>query len=437
MKSTIDKFKKGTSYLNISSAVSEFELAKVNTSEDFVCDKQIVKFVPASGAATRMFQNLYTYLENKKETDFIKDFFDNLEKFSFYNELELEKLANKQEIVQTVINAYGLKPKALIKIHTYDDSTVTPIEEHINESLLLTDNDKLKMHFTISKNHEEWFNDTVKKVNKDNVEIEYSFQEQSTDTLAVDMDNNPFTQENGELLYRPGGHGALIYNLNQIDSDIIIIKNIDNVCHRNLIADTVNSRRELIHIGLTAQTKIFSLIETLDNDSYDLDEITSFLFETLNITLKSDLTKEVAQQFLMRPLRVCGVVKNEGEPGGGPFIVDNGSYLDPQIVEMKEIDSELDKDIISNASYFNPVDLICFVKDKADNKYNLLDFINEDRYFISEKSHKGKTLKALEHPGLWNGAMHNWNTIFVEVPLSTFNPIKTVNDLLRKGHLGK
>lgn len=437
MKKTIDKFIKGTSYLNINSAVTNDNLAtKENTNTDF-SNKEIVKFIPASGAATRMFQNLYTYLDDHLETEFIQYFFTNISKFSFYKELKLDTMTNKEEIIKTVLDEYGLKPKALIKIHKYGEATVTPIEEHINESLLLTSKDKLKMHFTISDNHETWFNDYLNKVNKENVFVDYSFQDKKTDTLAVDTFNNPFTLDNGEHLYRAGGHGALIHNLNQIDTDIIIIKNIDNVSHKDLVKDTIDSRNELISVGLTAQKKIFDYINSILSNEYDLKEINEFLLNTLNITLKTPLTKETALSLLQRPLRVCGVVKNEGEPGGGPFIVDNGTYLDPQIVEMKEIDVTKDQKIINNASYFNPVDLVCFVRDLENNKYNLLDFIDEDRYFISEKSYKGKTLKALEHPGLWNGAMHNWNTIFMAVPLKTFNPIKTVNDLLRKGHLGE
>jgi hypothetical protein len=437
MRKAIDKFVKGTRYLKVDKAVSGNELARVLDKNEALLDKKIVKFIPASGAATRMFQNLYLFLDNHEETEFMKHFFTHLSEFPFCEELGLNQLKDKTAIVKGILDEYGVKPKALIKIHKYGLETVTPIEEHINESLLLTDKENLSIHFTISNNHEQWVRDYVEKVNKEKVQINYSFQEKSTDTLAVDLDNNPFYLENGDVLYRAGGHGALIYNLNQIDSDIIIIKNIDNVSHRLYVKDTTDSRIDLITIGLNAQRKIFSFIQDLNSNSFDLKKINDFFISTLNITIKEPLTKDLALSFLQRPLRVCGVVKNEGEPGGGPFIIDNGDYLDPQIVEMKELDIKKDKELIAHASYFNPVDLICFVKDNRNRKYNLLDFINEDRYFISEKSYKGRTLKALEHPGLWNGAMHNWNTVFVEVPLTTFNPIKTVNDLLRKGHLGK
>ncbi len=436
MKKTIEKFKKGTSYLNINKAVSKEELAVNHYQQQSLTGKKIVKFIPASGAATRMFQNLYLYLEDEIETDFMSKFFTNLEDFAFYSDLALNELESKKEIVKTVIDAYGLKPKALIKIHEYQKESVTPIEEHIYESLQYINKEQLNLHFTISENHEDWFNEYVKKVNKDSIKIDYSFQEKSTDTLAVDLDNNPFVLEDNKTLYRPGGHGALIYNLDKIDADIIYIKNIDNVCSRNLIEDTVKSKQDLTNIGLSIQTQIFDYINALNNDNYVLNEIEEFLSNKLNITLKEPLTKELAYSFLNRPLRVCGVVKNEGEPGGGPFIVDNVTYLDPQIVEMKEIDTSKDGNIVDNASFFNPVDLVCFVKDANNSKYNLLNYINEDRYFISEKSYLGRSLKALEHPGLWNGAMHNWNTVLVEVPLLSFNPIKTVNDLLRKGHQG-
>jgi hypothetical protein len=250
------------------------------------------------------------------------------------------------------------------------------------------------------------------------------------------MNNAPFVLDNGEVLYRAGGHGALIENLNDLDGDIIFIKNIDNVCHKDHSKDTIDSKKMLASVGLEVKDQIDAHIKTLHEGNFKLDEIKAFIHSTLNITFKSELTKEKALAILDRPLRVCGVVKNQGEPGGGPFIVDNGDYTDLQICEKAEIDlnNPAYVDILNASQFFNPVDLVCFVRNYAGAKYNLLDYINKDRYFISEKTYKGRALKALEHPGLWNGAMHNWNTLFVEVPLSTFNPVKTVNDLLRQGH---
>ena len=435
MQKTIDKFIKGTSYIKIDSAIKKENLAVFNNENNSLDNKDIVKFIPASGAATRMFENLFKYLDDKVETDFIKTFKANLDKFSFYNSLNLKQLSS-EEAIKEVLKVYGNAPKALLDIHTYINDILTPIDEHIFEGLEYIKNGNLHLHFTISKNHELDFLEYVKPKKNDNIKITHSFQEKKTDTLSVDKDDKPFITDDGEPLYRPGGHGALIHNLNNIDADIIYIKNIDNVSHQNILKDTVKSKIENSKIGLNIQKNIYSHINSLLENNYDLDIINTFLIEELNITYKKELTKEKALYFLDRPLRVCGVVKNQGEPGGGPFIVDNGDYLDPQIVEMKEIDLSKDQSIVDEADYFNPVDIICFVKDYKGAKYDLLKYVNQNRYFISEKTYMGRDLKALEHPGLWNGAMHSWNTIFVEVPLTTFNPIKNVNDLLREGHLG-
>jgi hypothetical protein len=253
------------------------------------------------------------------------------------------------------------------------------------------------------------------------------------------MNNEPFKLDDGNILYRAGGHGALIENLNDIDADIIFIKNIDNVCHRDHVKETIDSKKKLAAIGYEIKKKSDELLLGLIEGTVELESVEIFITSTLKITLNKELTQEMALKILNRPFRVCGVVRNQGDPGGGPFLVDNGDYVDLQICETAELDLKdpSKKAILDGAHYFNPVDLVCFVKDYKGFKYNLLNFINEDRYFISEKSLKGKRLKALEHPGLWNGAMHHWNTIFVEVPLITFNPVKTVNDLLKKGHKAK
>ncbi len=431
MQKQVEKFIQGKNSVNIVSSVRKehlTDLGDYNRSNDL----DTVKFIPASGAATRMFSSLYVYLEDNVETEYIQSFFKNIQSFAFYNALKLSKCTTKREIVKTLLDNYGNLPKALIKVHKYPNKTVTPIEEHIYEGLRYCNENNL--HFTISKEHEELFSDYVKDFD---MNITYSFQKESTNTIAVDLDNNPIILEDGSYLSRPGGHGALIENLNDIDTDVIFIKNIDNVCHQSIVEDTILYKKKLMDIGLNFKERIEKYINDIIKNNYNLKSIEDFIRNDLNINYKKQFTKEVALKFLNRPLRVCGVVKNQGEPGGGPFIVDNGDYTDLQIVEMSEIDLSKDRDILEQSQYFNPVDIVCFVKDYQGNKFNLLDFINQDRYFISEKTYKGKKIKALEHPGLWNGATHHWNTLFVEVPLTTFNPIKTVNDLLRDGHLGK
>lgn len=373
MDKFISKFKKkGTQFVNIVSAVTSDQLTSSDSMSSDYTNKKCIKFIPASGAATRMFKNLYAFfLDNKEETDFINIFFENLESFAFYSLLELEGLDKKnrledrvKKIVDMVLTTklnYGQLPKALIKMHTYDNHTTTPIDEHIYEGESYLSSDLINLHFTISKEHESLFNKYVDNAleNKKNISISYSFQKKETDTLAVDMNNEPFVLDNGEILFRAGGHGALIENLNDLDGDIIFIKNIDNVCHKDHSRETIDSKKMLASVGLDVKKQIDKHIKALINDQFDLTEIKAFINSTLNITFKSELTRENALEILDRPLRVCGVVKNQGEPGGGPFIVDNGDYLDLQICEKKaEIDLENTEHLgILNASqFFNPVD---------------------------------------------------------------------------------
>jgi hypothetical protein len=284
---------------------------------------------------------------------------------------------------------YGFLPKALIKMHQYGDVSARPIDEHIYEGLHYLNKDNIRLHFTISNEHEKDFNEYVSNIlkDKDNIEITYSFQKEKTDTLAVDLDNNPFKLKDRSYLYRPGGHGALIENLNDIHADIIFIKNIDNVTHQDRVKDTIDNKKKLASIGSTIKEQIDNYIKTLLNDSFNLKEIERFLKETLHINYKKELTKEIALAFLNRSLRVCGVVLNTGEPGGGPFIVDNGEYTDLQICEKSEVNfnDNLIVKAFNSSKYFNPVDLVCFVKDYENDKFNLLNYINEDRYFISKK----------------------------------------------------
>jgi hypothetical protein len=415
----------------VSTPIVYFDLYK-NNAELTSIHCSSLKFIPASGAATRMFDKLYQFIEDGILTNYMKSFFNGLESLSFYDELGLEHIKGMKDKVRKILNQYGDYPKALIKVHEYANEFDTPIDEHVYEAKQYLNEPNL--HFTISKEHEEMFKDYIKDID---AHITYSFQKESTNTTAVDMDNNPIIKEDGSYLTRPGGHGALIENLNDIDADAIFIKNIDNVCHRDHIKDTIDSKKKLASIGVRVKNQIDQYMKDLVSDNYNMVDIDNFIEHTLHIHYKHGMTKEKAIEFLNRPFRVCGVVKNQGEPGGGPFIVDNGDYTDIQILEKVEIDMDQYKDIFEQSEYFNPVDLVCFVKDYKGDKFNLLDYVNEDRYFITEKTYKGKPIKALEHPGLWNGAMHYWNTVLVEVPLSTFNPIKTVNDLLRPGHQPK
>lgn len=434
----------------------------------------VVKFVPASGAASRMFKNLFAFLTadyDTPTTPFEKEFFDNLKHFAFKHELckkckendgacvcDLKKEGKYKEIVANLLEAkglnYGQLPKGLLLFHSYEDGARTPMEEHLVEAALYASSDGIaNIHFTVSHNHLALFKNKVEEKkayyeNKYNVQFNVSFSEQkpSTDTIAANPDNTPFRNEDGTLLFRPGGHGALIENLNEIDADVVFIKNIDNVVPDRIKDETVLYKKLIAGILVDTQKKAFDYLRLLDSCEYthaQIEDIIRFVQQTL-CCRKHDI-KELEdaelviylKEKLNRPIRVCGVVKNVGEPGGGPFLCYNADgTVSPQILESSQIDTNNTEYVrmFKNGTHFNPVDLVCATKDYKGNKFNLADYIDHSTGFISSKSKNGKDLKALELPGLWNGAMSNWNTIFVEVPIGTFNPVKTVNDLLREQH---
>ena len=437
-------------------------------------EKTIVKFVPASGAASRMFKNLFEFLGadyDTPKTDFEKKFFDHIHSFAFYNDLNaacmdntgknIDALITEKEYKPVVANLletaglnYGALPKGLLKFHRYADGVRTPLEEHLVEGALYAagKTGKVNVHFTVSTEHRELFMKLVEEkvavyAKKYGVEYSVSFSEQkpSTDTVAADMENKPF-RDNGKLLFRPGGHGALIENLNDLDADVIFIKNIDNVVPDRLKEDTVTYKKLIAGVLVTLQKKAFEYLELLDGGKYthdQLEEIIRFLQQTLccrKLDIKdledADLVIYLRKK-LNRPMRVCGMVKNVGEPGGGPFLAYNSDgTISLQILESSQIDMNdpAKKEMFEKGTHFNPVDLVCAVRDYKGNKFDLVQYVDKATGFISYKSKSGRELKALELPGLWNGAMSDWNTVFVEVPLSTFNPVKTVNDLLREQH---
>ena len=349
---------------------------------------------------------------------------------------------------------YGALPKGLLKFHSYEDGVRTPLEEHLVEGALYAagKTGKVNVHFTVSTEHRELFKALVEEkvaayAAKYGVEYLVSFSEQkpSTDTVAADMENKPF-RDNGKLLFRPGGHGALIENLNDLDADVIFIKNIDNVVPDRLKDETVAYKKLIAGVLVTLQKKAFEYLELLDTAKYtheQLEEIIHFVQNDLCCRKNDIKDLEDAElviylrKKLNRPMRICGMVKNVGEPGGGPFLAYNpDGTVSLQVLESSQIDMNdpEKKAMFENGTHFNPVDLVCAVRDYKGNKFNLVNFVDKATGFISYKSKSGKELKALELPGLWNGAMSDWSTIFVEVPLGTFNPVKTVNDLLREQH---
>jgi hypothetical protein len=436
----------------------------------------MVKFVPSSGAATRMFKDLFEFLDDPEVEELswadlstpVQTFAENLSKFPFFAEL-MRKTRNRysdfnlnlepteiQKIVEVLLSPdemnYGRLPKAMLTFHRYSAFTRFAFEEHLAEaSLLFAGTPKpFAIHFTLSPHHLEPFKklvisklDFYEEGGKRKFKISYSVQEGSTDTIAADENNKPFTDNDGNLLFRPGGHGALLHNLNLIDADLVFIKNIDNVAVEAVEKKNIEWKKILAGVLIEIQNLIFDYLRQLDGHHPDkplIMEVIDFISDTFNTHFKAEDPDVVDKliQFLNRPIRVCGMVLNTGEPGGGPFWVKKDGQVSLQIVESAQINmNDPDqKKIASSATHFNPVDLVCGVRDYKGRKFDLNHFVDPDTSFISVKSHQGNVLKALELPGLWNGAMANWITLFVEVPLLTFNPVKVINDLLRPEHQG-
>lgn len=435
---------------------------------------KVLKMVPASGAASRMFKDLFAFVNGKHEkpdNDFMKKFFDEIEKFPFFAQLNFLCLSLyglsidsliKEKRYKDVVNAlitkeglnYGQLPKALLNFHKVPGASRTALEEHLAEGAQYAagKDGKVRVHFTVSEDHLPLVIMKFEEV-KGKLEHEYgvvyelstSVQKPSTDTVAANLDGSPY-RENGSLFFRPGGHGALIENLNDLDADVIFIKNIDNVVPDSRRYDTVRYKKIIGGILVGVKQKADGYCELLSKGvpgDEKLDEIAEFLHKVLNITHDklNEMTAEEKTEYLKgklnRPLRVCGMVKNEGEPGGGPFLTYNpDGTVSPQILESTQIDPDNKeaKKMLKESTHFNPVDLVVSVKDWKGDKFNLPDFVDKTTGFISQKSREGVEIKALELPGLWNGAMSDWNTVLVEVPVSTFNPVKTVNDLLRLAH---
>lgn len=422
--------------------------------DEYAKTHKIVKFVPASGAATRMFKDLFDFMSTNVPNRVSRMTVANIDKFAFWDELKLflPQNASDMNIAQCLVTDsglnYGTFPKGLIEFHKYPDSVRTPIEEHLSEGpeYAVSVDNTVNIHFTVSPEHRSGFENLINRVlaqyeSKYGVKYNVSVSEQlaSTDTIAMRLDKTPFRNPDGKLLFRPAGHGALIENLNNIDADLIFIKNIDNVSVESMRANTIKYKKVLAGILIDIQKQIFKLIEYINTmeSNIDIEKIHGFITSVLGIKLDGKLSMVEYVNLLNRPLRVCGVVKNTGEPGGGPFWIrgDNG-ITSLQILESSQIPPE-SENLLKDSEYFNPVDLVCGIKNFANIKFDLTEYIDSNTGFISEKSKNGTTLLALERPGLWNGAMSKWNTVFVAVPADTFTPVKVVTDLLLPPHQTK
>lgn len=454
----------------------EEQKAAVERWQKYLADGgEVCKFVPASGAASRMFKALFEFVDGDTETpapdSAVEQLIANIDKMAFISDLDaackkmfdasveqLKAAGRNKELIAAIIRPEGLNygnlPKGLLKFHSYPEGSRTPVEEQLVEGAQTAANAEkvVNLHFTVSANHRKLFEEKINEVlpeisKKRGVKFNVSLSEQkpSTDTIAANPDNTPF-MEDGHLLFRPGGHGALIQNLNDMESAVVFIKNIDNVVPDSRRDATVKYKQVLAGYLMQLHDTITKYLDDLAAGNYTrgyLQDMVRFLHTSLGITDRSidgkndtDLAVYIHEK-LTRPLRVCGMVRNEGEPGGGPFIAYNpDGSASPQILESNQIDpaNEEYARMLQGATHFNPVDLVCYIKDRNGKKFDLPKYVDPATGFISSKSSHGKELRAMELPGLWNGAMSDWNTAFVEVPVDTFNPVKTVNDLLRPAH---
>lgn len=437
-------------------------------------DYHKTRFIPASGAATRMFKSLYAAIEKMQgmsgdeqlhwieENKEFRLFFKKLKKYPFYEDLKLTEEALPVDLLRQILEddglAYGSKPKGLLKFHKYSDKDRrTSFEEHIREAVkyCMDRQGEVRIHMTVSPAHLDGFQTeaarilpNIEKETGLHVDLTFSFQKPETDTIAVDLSNEPFRNADGSLLFRPGGHGSLIRNLDALDSDILFISNIDNVAPDRIKNTRVRYKQILCGILLEIRSKVFYHLQVLNSketvEKTRMDSMLTFLHEGLGMAVPDKLRSWDAPELkkwliktMDRPIRVCGMVRNEGEPGGGPFYVRSESgEVSLQIVESSQIDMENAEKaaLVQQSTHFNPVDLVCGTRDYQGNKFQLTRYVDPNTGFISEKSVGGKSLKALELPGLWNGAMANWLTLFVEVPVETFSPAKTIFDLMRKEH---
>lgn len=490
----LNNFKQGFPHLDIQQAatinngiirLTQEELDYfINKYNEALKSKKVLKFIPASGAASRMFKDMFSFMNYDGETiqnenafkkngfSSIHEYIKHLKKFPFYNDLKAVFEKNNDNIdkalaekrFKDIVNAllckeglnYGNLPKGLLKFHQYDSYSRTPLEEHLVEgAMFCSDKNKIvRIHLTISPENKDAFTkhvDEVKSIYENKFEVKfdvtYSIQKTSTDVIAVDMNNEPFRNDDGSILFRPGGHGALIENLNDLDVDFVFIKNIDNLVPDRLREPTYIYKKAIGGILVHYQNKIFNYLQTLDNEETSdnlIEEINIFLEKKLNtiappnfIDFNKTDKKEYLKKKLNRPVRVCGQVVNEGEPGGGPFwTTDTDNSITIQIIEDAQINTKNEKyaAIVKAATHFNPTDLVCGIKDYKGNKFDLLKYIDPQAGFITTKSKDGKDLKAQELPGLWNGSMSYWNIILIEMPVITFNPVKIINDLLREQH---
>jgi hypothetical protein len=459
IKQQLETYAKGFPFVKLQSSCTANQGVLVIPTEiqQVYCeyyDKRIhklssIKFTPASGAATRMFKALYEFIESGKLNIEQNTFFNRVNEFALSTDLLSSMRTNRSDksFAEKLLMDYGNLPKALLPFHKYSDGEIrTAMEEHFAEACDFLGKN-IRLHFTISPEHTEACKSLSDKLIKKyeakynvSIKVDFSYQNESTDSIAVDLENNPLVID-GEFIFRPSGHGALMDNLNALDADLIFIKNIDNVALEHVNKQNIVTKKMMAGLALFLKGHVDFFLNVLEVKGLDAllnEQLLSFCKAYLGQNLENNkFDKEQWYTFLNRPLRVCGMVKNEGEPGGGPFWVEESEgVFTAQIVESAQVDKSIakQKDIWTSSTHFNPVDMVCICKNHHLQKYDLADFVNPQTAFIVEKSFQGKSIKLLEKPGLWNGSMANWLSVFVEVPVQSFNPVKSITDLLRQGH---
>ncbi len=439
----------------------EMMISLADYFEQFEEMLQLVKFVPASGAASRMFKDLVQFHQTKSHNKISLEFFASIDRFPFYDRLLNACIENnitfkdevdiQWKVIDLLFNDEKFKfldkPKGLIPFHKVNGKERNAFEEHYREAVdYKTTNKDVCMHFTVSLGYRDMISEALEKVKTDlgnpGISQKFSLQSVSTNTVALDKNNLVVRDDNGDMVFRPGGHGALIDNINDIHADLIFIRNIDNIIPKenNLKLPPYNLAMAGWLLQLkTKRDQLLGRLNESENDGVIADSL-EFIERELGGTCPSRMDTEDAKLYIMRslnrPMRVCGMVKNVGEPGGGPFVVLKDGEKTVQIIESSQIDKsdEEQMEIMKSATHFNPVDMVCATRDYMGEKYDLMAFRDVETSFIANKTYKGKEIKALEWPGLWNGAMFHWITLFMEIPLEAFNPVKTINDLLRDSH---
>ena len=469
-KQQLECFKNGFPWLDIKApatpsngGIKQLSDEEADAAVDYYASASVngkCKFVPASGAASRMFKDLFNGLELARAGKSLENtpasrFIEDIDEFAFYDLSVYRESDSPREILEKTLTdcglGYGSKPKGVLKFHRYEGGEVrTALAEHLVEAqeYMRNADGTATLTVTISPEHKKLFKaaladvkETYEKRYGVKYNVRFTYQDKATDTIAVDMNNEPFLTDEGKQLRRPAGHGALIYNLNDIKEELVSIKNIDNVACERLLPVTAKYKKVLMGKALWLRDKIHGYLRCASSWSdADMDEISAFLASELCIAPPAGCPdrKKLIFSILDRPIRVCGMVRNQGEAGGGPFIInEKDGTTSLQILEGPQINKEdpAAKAALEASTHFNPVDLVCCLRRFDASRFNLPDYVDPQTGFISYKSSQGRELKALELPGLWNGSMSRWNTMFVEVPLETFNPVKTVLDLLRPAHL--